>query len=195
MAVTRGIAWPSKRVILISFFSWLGLLCQIESWNSTTSEKFRQSCADSGALPDAAFGFAFTLKHEMHVWQGLSQTSPSLPLSPHSSLNFLPRIQGLLCIWQLPWLSLKFALGNSAVSHWGCWCWYPLFSAGRCDQEPAVPPGSHTAGTLLFPCCSGFELAIVPRIKCKRQNGKRAEIMHSESSYWKRGFSCIQNHP
>lgn len=177
MAVTWGTAWPSKRVILISFFSWLGLLWQIKSRNSTTSKKSRPSSADSGALPDAAFGFAFTLKHEMHVWQGVSQTYPSLPLSSHSSLNFFPHIQGLLCIWQLPWPSLKFALGNSAVSHWGCWCWYPLFSAGRPDQEPAVPPGNHTAGTLLFPCCSAFELAIVPSMKYKRQNGKRAEIM------------------
>lgn len=80
----------------------------------------------------------------------LAKHLPSLPLSLHSSLNFLPRIQGLLCICQLPWLSLEFALllGNSAIAHWGCWCWYPLFSTGRCDRSQL----SLMETTLQVPC-------------------------------------------
>lgn len=38
--------------------------------------------AHTSTLPGAAFGFAFTLKHEMRVWQGLSQTSPQLTPLP-----------------------------------------------------------------------------------------------------------------
>lgn len=88
----------------------------------------------------------------------LAKHLASPPLSLHSSLNFLPCIQNLPCIWQLPWQSLKFALVLGNLAHWGCWCWYPLFSAGRRDQEPAVPRGSHTAGTLLFPAAVTLSL-------------------------------------
>jgi len=44
------------------------------------------------------------------------------------------------------------------------------------------------AGTLLF------LLQLVPRMNYKRQNGKTAEIMQSETAPWKRECSCIQRH-
>ena len=45
-----------------------------------------------------------------------------------------------------------------------------------------------------FSCCSCFKFVMVPGMKYKRQNGKRAELMLLESALWKRGFSCIQRH-
>lgn len=44
--------------------------------------------APTSTLPGAAFGFAFTIKHEMHVWQGLlSQTPPQLTPLPASFIK------------------------------------------------------------------------------------------------------------
>lgn len=73
-------------------------------------------------LSGAVRGFAFTLKHEMHVWQGLSQMSSQLTPLPASFIkasSLTPRWFFCLFIFVFAFNGPMAVLAGSSGWYWG----------------------------------------------------------------------------